>query len=230
MPQIQYVEKNGFPGTMLTRSVALRHVLGKTLKFGETAENGGTNENERTLETSPSAIGVWLKRRRLEQKLSVLELAVATGLSFVSIYNIESGRTNSPHRRTVAKLEAALNKQLSSEAKENANDAATIEGVGECFNFDPNCQSDWPTVAGIYVLYDVCDRPNYVGQGPDISLRLRDDYIQFWFRRPIVQYATFVRIDNRELREQIEKVLIKCLKLNAVLNQPIADRYISKMR
>jgi hypothetical protein len=70
----------------------------------------------------------------------------------------------------------------------------------------------------------ISDRPIYVGQGQKISARLRDHVEKFWFRPPIVQNAAFVGIDNKELREQIEKVLIKFLKSNAVLNQQNVDR------
>jgi hypothetical protein len=103
-------------------------------------------------------------------------------------------------------------------------DEATIEGVGEWFNFDPHDQALWPVVAGIYVLYDISDRPLYVGQGQNISSRLRDHYQKFWYRPPIVQNAAYVGIDKEKLRKQIEKVLIKFLKSNAVLNQQNVDR------
>jgi transcriptional regulator with XRE-family HTH domain len=173
---------------------------------------------------SPSAIGAWLNKHRLEQKLSVPELADKSGLSAVSIYNIESGRSQNPQRATVEKLEHALRVKLSAEAKEEAKDDATIEGVGEWFNFDPNSDSEWPNVAGIYVLYDISDRPIYVGQGQKISARLRDHQEKFWYRPPIVQNAAYVGITDKILREQIEKVLIKFLKSNAVLNQQNVER------
>jgi transcriptional regulator with XRE-family HTH domain len=92
----------------------------------------------------------WLNRRRLEQQLSVRELAEKSGLSIGAIYNIELGRSQNPQNKTVKKLERALGKTLSEEAKEEAKDEATIEGVGEWFNFDPHNNDDWPLVAGIF--------------------------------------------------------------------------------
>jgi hypothetical protein len=65
----------------------------------------------------------------------------------------------------------------------------------------------------------ISDRPIYVGQGQKISARLRDHREKFWFKQPIVQNAAFVGVADKVLREQIEKVLIKFLKSNAVLNQ-----------
>ena len=173
---------------------------------------------------APSAIGAWLNRHRLERNFSVPELASKAGLSAVAIYNIESGRSQNPQRTTVTKLEKALGRKLSPEAKQEAKDEATIEGVGEWFNFDPSSQADWPDAAGVYVLYDISDKPIYVGQGQKISSRLHDHHEKFWFRPPIVQNAAYVGIRNKGLREQIEKVLIKFLKSNAVLNQQNVDR------
>jgi transcriptional regulator with XRE-family HTH domain len=173
---------------------------------------------------SPSAVGTWLNKHRLEQGLSVPELATKAGLSAVAIYALESGRSQNPQGKTVTKLEKALGTELSSEAKKETKDEATIEGVGEWFNFDPNSQTDWPAEPGIYVLYDISERPIYVGQGQDISKRLAAHRDKFWFKQPIVQDAAYVKIGKKELREQIEKVLIKFLKSNAVLNQQNVDR------
>jgi transcriptional regulator with XRE-family HTH domain len=154
----------------------------------------------------------------------VPELASKSGLSPVSLYNIESGRSQNPQQATIKKLEKALGQQLSIEAKAEAKEEATIEGVGEWFNFDPNSKTEWPDAAGIYVLYDISDRPIYVGQGQKISARLHDHREKFWFRPPIVQNAAYVGIEGKQLREKIEKVLIKFLKSNAVINQQNVER------
>jgi transcriptional regulator with XRE-family HTH domain len=200
----------------------VRQILGQIASNNE-SKSGAPNEDEETLE-SPSAIGTWLNRRRLEQGFSVPELADKAGLSSVAVYAIESGRSQNPQRKTVAKLEKALGVQLSTEVKKEATDEATIEGVGEWFNFDPHSKPDWPSAAGIYVLYDISDRPIYVGQGQNISRRLADHSDRFWFKQPIVQNAAYVGIEDKILREKIEKVLIKFLKSNAVLNQQNVDR------
>lgn len=200
----------------------IQKILGQSTTEGKAEDHNELDEDD--LIEGPSAIGVWLNKERLAKGLSVPELATKSGLSPFSIYNIESGRSQNPQRATIDKLEKALGKQLSLEAKEEAKEEATIEGVGEWFNFDPNNQIEWPTVAGIYVLYDISDRPVYVGQGQKIATRLRDHHEKFWFRQPIVQNAAYVGIDNKLLREQIERVLIKFLKSNAVLNQQNVDR------
>lgn len=200
----------------------IQKILGQSNTESRTEDYNDLHEDD--LIEGPSAIGVWLNKERLAKKLSVPELATNSSLSRIAIYNIESGRSQNPQRATIDKLEKALGKKLSVEAKEEAKEEATIEGVGEWFNFDPNSRVEWPNVAGIYVLYDISDRPIYVGQGQKISIRLQDHQEKFWFRPPIVQNAAYVGIDNKLLRERIERVLIKFLKSNAVLNQQNVDR------
>jgi transcriptional regulator with XRE-family HTH domain len=200
----------------------VRIILGQISSEGE-AGAGAADDNQETI-TAPSAIGVWLNKHRLEKNLSVPELAAKSGLSSQAIYSIESGKSQNPQQGTIDKLESALGASLSIEAKQEATDESTIEGVGEWFNFDPHNKNDWPTVAGIYVLYDISDRPIYVGQGQKISNRLQDHLEKFWFRTPIVHNAAYVGIGDKLLRERIEKVLVKFLKSNAVLNQQNVDR------
>jgi hypothetical protein len=45
-------------------------------------------------------------------------------------------------------------------------------GIGELIEFNPHDPKDYPTVGGIYVLYDISDRPLYIGQGMSIDKRL----------------------------------------------------------
>jgi hypothetical protein len=74
------------------------------------------------------------------------------------------------------------------------------------------------------VLYDISDRPLYIGQGMSIGKRLRNHNDKFWFKPPIVQTASYVQIDEKPLRERMEAVLIKFLNSNAVINKQLVDR------
>lgn len=214
----QWEKENAYPSEDQKEQV--KRIIGSASSETEiSVPDAGDDDN-----FAPSAIGTWLNKYRLEQNLSVPEVAEKSGLSVVSIYNIESGRSQNPQRATVQKLEKALKVTVSKEAKDENKEDATIEGVGEWFNFDPNNDTEWPDAAGIYVLYDISDRPIYVGQGQKISARLRDHQEKFWYRRPIVQNAAYVEVVDKSLRERIEKVLIKFLKSNAVLNQQNVDR------
>ena len=100
----------------------------------------------------------------------------------------------------------------------------TPNGVGELIDFNPHDPDEHPALSGIYVLYDISERPLYVGQGKSIDKRIRDHHDKFWFRSPIVETASYVQIDDKVLRERVEAVLIKFLKGNAVINKKHVDR------
>ena len=102
--------------------------------------------------------------------------------------------------------------------------ASLNSSIGDLVEFTPHDPTKYPRVGGIYVLYDISERPLYIGQGRSIDKRVRYHFDKFWFRPPIVQSASYVRIDNKVLRERIEAVLIKFLKSNAVINKQMVDR------
>jgi transcriptional regulator with XRE-family HTH domain len=77
----------------------IRQILGQISNDSDAA---ATSETEDTI-VSPSAIGAWLNKHRLELTLSVPELAAKSGLSSAAIYNIESGQSQNPQRTTVDK-------------------------------------------------------------------------------------------------------------------------------
>ncbi|MBC7821113.1 MAG: helix-turn-helix domain-containing protein, partial [Planctomycetaceae bacterium] len=165
---------------------------------------------------APSAFGTWLSRTRLEKRMSVAELAKSSGVSGPAIYNIESGRIGNPRAETVRRLEKALGQDLPAETKEELREESTIEGMGEFVDFDPHDADDRPTASGVYVLYDISERPVYVGEGANIRKRIKDHEEKFWFKQPIVETAAFVKIDEEALRRKVETVLIRFLKSNAV--------------
>jgi transcriptional regulator with XRE-family HTH domain len=197
----------------------LRRILGWSSSDSEAKSVPGS-ENAESIE-SPSAIGAWLNRTRLEQKLSVPELADKAGLSAVALYNIESGRSQSPQRKTVAKLERHLGSNYRQRPKKRRRPRQRSRELanGLILTRIPKLTGQ-PWREYMFCTISVTDP----GQGQNISTRLRDHHQKFWFRPPIVQNAAFAGIDNKELREQIEKVLIKFLKSNAVLNQQNVDR------
>jgi transcriptional regulator with XRE-family HTH domain len=187
----------------------------KTLFGAQTVERPESKE----LEFVSSPFAAWLTKTRLEKKLSIPEIAEKAGLSEAAIYNIEAGRSTNPRAETVRKLERALDAKLEEEVKQEIQDEATIEGLGELSNFDPHNDDDLPSASGIYVLYDISERPIYVGQASDIKRRIREHRDKFWFKFPIVDTAAFVTVEDKKLRDRIEALLIRFLKSNAVINQ-----------
>jgi len=47
---------------------------------------------------------------------------------------------------------------------------------------------------------------------------------RFWFKRPIVERASYIPIKDKNLRRQIETILIKFLKSNAIINKQGVER------
>lgn len=152
------------------------------------------------------------------------ELAGVSGVSAIQIYNIETGRTTNPRSSTRMALERSLSRQAPDELVQAVEDSAQIRGVGRMTDFDPHSDEDFPREPGVYVLYDVSDRPVYVGKSGNIRERMRTHVDKFWYRSPIVEKAAYVRVEDATLRGQLEETLIKFLKSNAVINQRLVDR------
>ena len=193
-------------------------------KVAGAATTADSSEDDAKSATGPSTFGTWLNRTRLDKHLSVAEVAERSGLSVPAIYNIESGRIANPRHETVQRLEGALGKELPAETKDELQEESTIEGMGEFVDFDPHDPDDLPSASGVYVLYDISERPIYVGEGRNIGKRIRDHSEKFWFKAPIVETAAYVKIDEDSLRKKVETVLIRFFKSNAVINKKNVDR------
>ena len=171
-----------------------------------------------------SLIGRQLSEMRTRAGLTPSQLAEKAGVSIPSVYNIESGRVRFPRQSTLRRLEKDLGLAFNPEAEEEVREASEIRGLGNFEDFDPHDANDWPDGGGVYVFYDVSDRPIYVGQSKNVKTRLRTHEQMFWFKSPIVYTASFVPIADEELRRQTESVLIRFLKSNAVLNKQHVER------
>lgn len=171
-----------------------------------------------------SVLANWLQKARQEADLTVAQLAERSRVSLPTIYNIEAGRAQNPRRRTIKLLEKALNKPFEKEFEDEIRKTSTIQGIGEFQDFDPHDNADWPNEPGIYVFYDIAERPVYVGMASDIADRIRSHEDRFWFKRPIVERASYIPIKEKLLRKQIETILIKFLKSNAIINKQGVER------
>jgi hypothetical protein len=98
-------------------------------------------------------------------------------------------------------------------------------GFGNLKDFKPFEKNDWPQCAGVYILYDGCQRVTYVGQGENIAVRLRDHEEKYWYRNPSVAYGSFIEIKDKHMRLQLEKVLIKVQKINILMNKQFVERF-----
>lgn len=183
-----------------------------------------SDESEEEIQTNESPFSVWLHKTRVEKDLSVTELALKANITPTTIYAIETGKIGNPQKRTQKKIINALGVNPPRDVTDETGKDAQIEGMGQLVDFNPYEEGDLPTCPGVYVLYDISDRPIYVGQGGDIKKRIKDHEQKFWFKRPIVENAAYVEITESDQRRQIETLLIKFLKSNAVINVSNTDR------
>lgn len=209
-PHVSNIE-NGRAFADKTTVRRLRQVLG--------SDAATDDESEQTDDSRPSGYGAWVNSERLKREMTVPELADKSGISVPAIYNIESGRSRNPQERTRAAIERAFGSTVELEVVRAAEEGATVGTLGAMVDFDPHSSEDWPTEAGIYVFYDVSERPIYVGEGQSIAKRVRDHEQKFWFKSPIVDSAAYVRIEDETMRKNIEAILIRFLKSNAVINK-----------
>ncbi len=170
-----------------------------------------------------AVFGTWLRSARAAADMTVPELSEKSHVSIPQIYNLESGRSANPREQTRKRLEQALDATVPDEITEEAADEQAIVDLGPLTDFDPHDEDDRPRCAGVYVFYDVSDRPIYVGKSQDIKKRVASHQDKFWFKSPIVDRAAFVEVPDERLRHQIEQVLIKFLKSNAVINKQSVD-------
>jgi transcriptional regulator with XRE-family HTH domain len=171
-----------------------------------------------------SPLAAWVSKSRSAMGWSVPELAHHAGLTPPAVYRIEAGVTRNLRAATRVKLEKALGNTIPQDTVDELAEEAEIKGLGSLEDFDPHVDAERPSEAGIYVLYDISERPVYVGEGGNVRKRLKDHEDKFWFKRPIVETASWINIQDQQLRKQIETLLIKFLKSNAVLNKQNVDR------
>ena len=158
-----------------------------------------------------------IKKGRERLGLSQRELARKLGVARGTISNWESGRS-SPSRESLETLEQAIGPMVLNGPPDTTKDDGA-EGIGKLKDFDPYKETEIPRKPGIYVFYDISERPVYVGESKQIATRIGQHSEKFWFKPPIVQSASYIEVQDEELRRQLEQALIKFLKRNAVINK-----------
>ncbi|HEY6431832.1 MAG TPA: helix-turn-helix domain-containing protein [Acetobacteraceae bacterium] len=176
-------------------------------------------------DTEVSSFGLWLRDQRSRARFSVPELAAVAGVSAPAIYNIESGKIKNPQASTRNKLAKALNQSVPDQVVKDTEQGQAVTGLGNLTDFEPHSKNEWPQCAGVYVLYDISERPIYVGKGDKIAKRLNEHYEKFWFKSPVVQYASYIEVKDTQLRHQLEQAMIKFLKSNAVINKQSTENF-----
>ncbi|MBB3236137.1 hypothetical protein [Phyllobacterium endophyticum] len=162
--------------------------------------------------------GEWLLLEMQRKGLSINALAEKTGITYTGVWNIVKGNTVSPREETRLKLAAALQENVPPQIEEDERQASPIAGY-EWADFTPSDLETVPEKAGIYVFYDITDRPVYVGKSvASVRMRVKDHQTRFWFKHPLVVRGAFLAVADADLCNKIEVVLIKFLGKHALLN------------
>lgn len=174
---------------------------------------------EKGLEAPP--LGEWVRKTREEKGWSRNELAEKAGISPLTIYFIETGKTESPQDTTLSALQKALGK-LPSHLEEEVREEREIEQLEFLGPFPVD---GWEENVGegkipcIYVFYDQLVRPVRIGETDDLRRRMKEyqrDY--WWFRTPTVETFAYVVVSDEQFRHKTEKVMIKLVGEHAIFN------------
>lgn len=172
-----------------------------------------------------SSFGLWLREQRSKAPMSVPELATQSGVSTAAIYRIEGGIIQNPQSSTLDKLSKALKLSVPIQVVKETEQSQEIAGLGTLTDFLPHSKNTWPKCAGVYALYDVSQRPIYIGKADKISARLSQNYDRFWCKSHIVEFGSYFEVKDKQLRHQLEQVMIKFLKSSAVINKQSTEGF-----
>lgn len=164
------------------------------------------------------SFGRWLQAEMARQNVSIQDLADKTGITYVGIWNVVRGNTKWPREAKRDKISKALNLQMPAEFQAEITDPSSVSGY-TWTDFSPYDLRTIPELAGVYVFYDITDRPVYVGKSnSSLRIRVQDHQTRFWFKQPLVMRGSFLSIPDREMCDRIEMILIKFLGAHALLN------------
>lgn len=212
----------------------LARILGVSQSLISQWENGSVLPGGEMLERTSGILGVdlpeptgefelrtWLRRKREQRRLSRGELAKRARLSPLTIYYIETGRTESPQEATLERLQRVLGRLPSRVTRE-----VKAEGTFEDLEFrGPFPVSEWKEnleegkTSCVYVFYDQLKRPVRIGETDDLRRRLKEyEQNYWWFRAPTVESFAYVKLNDSDFRRKTEKVMIKLVGGGVVFN------------
>lgn len=170
------------------------------------------------------SFGEWARAEREKKGLDLKNVAASAGISYAALYKIERGDIKNPRAVTKEKISNALGEKVDPSVSKAGEVNISGSGIGALEDFDPYDPETIPDAGGVYVFYDISQRPIYVGCSKKLRSRIKTHHDRFWFKEPIVVTGSFIEVTDHKLRNQIEEILIGFLKSNAVINKKLVDR------
>ena len=206
----------------------------------ERESNFGTESEPRSVQTAnsdvrlqvaaeidpsgPGPFGRWLEAELSAKTMNPWDLAQRSDILVHHIEQILRGDIRHPMPAVMKSIQESLDEEVDTITRDAIRQDSEIEGFGDFCDFDPHGdQSLWPTGSGVYVFYDISSRPVYVGETSDLHRRMKQYFSpqrrMWWVSQPIVETASFIPVEETQLRKRLEKILIRFLKSNAVMNR-----------
>ena len=173
-------------------------------------------------ESLTQTFGEWLFQVRESRGMTRDVLAKQSGLSWLTVTNIEEGRTANPRAATVERLEGVLHERFVQPQVERSKRSAHRDGpVGELNDFNPHDDTDWPDskTLGVFMFFSADAHPVYVGEGACIRKRVAKLREELWYRFPVIGGAAFVGVGDAPLRIQLKNVFLTVIgEQNLIFN------------
>lgn len=174
--------------------------------------------------SGPGPFGRWLEAELSAKAMNSWDLAQRSDILVHHIEQILRGDIRHPMPAVMKSIQESLDEEVDTVTRNAIRQDSEIEGFGDFCDFDPHGdQSLWPTGSGVYVFYDISSRPVYVGETSDLQRRMKQYFSpqrrMWWVSQPIVETASFIPVEETQLRKRLEKILIRFLKSNAVMNR-----------
>ena len=209
----------------------LAEKLGVSTGYVSNWENGHADPKnyyekiESILDTHmPIDVGLWLSESMTEQEVTVSEIAEESGLSTGYLYNIQNGHSKNVSDDAIQRLANALGvenprKHTILQDEDDHSDSGEQDVIGDHYDLDLENLEEFDEIAGVYIFWDKNDRPVYIGESKNIYNRIKQHSEKFWFREPVVQSASYIEIDDADLRRKVERTLISVLSYELVFNK-----------
>jgi transcriptional regulator with XRE-family HTH domain len=163
--------------------------------------------------------GDWVEEQRSKRGLSRRSPADKAGISYLALYFIETGQTQSPRENTVNAIKRVIGelpKGMQTEVVESAEGGfGKFQGPFSIKEWEEEVDGGTP---GVYIFYDILMRPVYIGQSKDIRKRILDHDREFWFKSPMVDKIAYLVVKDEAIRLKLEAAMIKLVGENAIFN------------
>jgi transcriptional regulator with XRE-family HTH domain len=170
--------------------------------------------------TNANNFSKWLNQEIISKGISKNQLAKNAGCHPTTISNIISGRIQTPSKDMIGKISSALDTQVPENVTNQVKKSSAFDGKTDIWtDFNPFDIESVPKQPGVYALFGPTDVVLYVGQSKNVNGRIKQHSEKKWFIPEVIDTGLCFFEEDKNLRNNLEKILITFLKSNAWLNK-----------